>query len=61
MQDRVMVSLTLMLVIVTIVSSIQMTLPVTPYLKLIDIWSVSASLSRYVDLASFTGCCSAPT
>ena len=61
MQDRVMVSLTLMLVIVTIVSSIQMTLPVTPYLKLIDIWSVSASLSRYVDLASLTGCCSAPT
>ena len=38
LQDRVMVSLTLMLVIVTIVSSIQMTLPVTPYLKLIDIW-----------------------
>ena len=61
MQDRVMVSLTLMLVIVTIVSSIQMTLPVTPYLKLIDIWSVSASLSRYVDLAYLTGCCSAPT
>ena len=36
--DRVMVSLTLMLVIVTIVSSIQITLPATPYLKLIDIW-----------------------
>ena len=33
-----MVSLTLMLVIVTIVSSIQITLPATPYLKLIDIW-----------------------
>ena len=33
-----MVSLTLMLVIATIVSSIQATLPVTPYLKMIDIW-----------------------
>ena len=33
-----MVSLTLMLVIVTIVASIQSTLPVTPYLKMIDIW-----------------------
>ena len=33
-----MVSLTLMLVTVTIVSSIQITLPATPYLKLIDIW-----------------------
>ena len=33
-----MVSLTLMLVIVTIVSVIQMNLPVTPYLKLIDVW-----------------------
>ena len=37
-QDRIMVSLTLMLVIVTIVASIQSTLPVTPYLKMIDIW-----------------------
>ena len=33
-----MVSLTLMLVIVTIVSVIQMNLPVTPYLKMIDVW-----------------------
>ena len=33
-----MVSLTLMLVIATIVSSIQATLPITPYLKMIDIW-----------------------
>ena len=37
-QDRIMVSLTLMLVIVTIVSVIQMNLPVTPYLKMIDVW-----------------------
>ena len=33
-----MVSLTLMLVIATIVASIQTTLPATPYLKMIDIW-----------------------
>ena len=37
-QDRIMVSLTLMLVIATIVASIQTTLPATPYLKMIDIW-----------------------
>ena len=33
-----MVSLTLMLVIATITASIQMTLPATPYFKMIDIW-----------------------
>ena len=38
-----MVSLTLMLVIATIVSSIQMTLPVTPYLKMIDVWLFAAT------------------
>ena len=37
-QDRIMVSLTLMLVIATIVASIQTTLPATPYLKMIDVW-----------------------
>ena len=43
LQDRIMVSLTLMLVIATIVSSIQMTLPVTPYLKMIDVWLFAAT------------------
>ena len=36
--DRVMVSLTLMLVIATITAAIQLTLPATPYFKLIDVW-----------------------
>jgi len=37
-QDRVMVSLTLMLVIATISTSIQQGLPSTPYYKMIDYW-----------------------
>ena len=36
--DRIMVALTVMLVVATIMSSIQSTLPPTAYYKLIDIW-----------------------
>jgi len=36
--DRVMVSLTLMLVIATLSDGIKSTLPATPYLKMIDVW-----------------------
>ena len=46
-----MVSLTLLLVIATIVASIQTTLPATPYLKLIDIW-LFVSMNMMVRLCS---------
>ena len=40
-----MVSLTLMLVIVTIVSAIQLQLPATPYLKVDSRWNIFLALS----------------
>ena len=47
-----MVSLTLMLVIATIVASIQTTLPATPYLKMIDVW-LFVAMNMMVRIISF--------